>query len=186
MPCRERHWQHIPRNRTSEMMKTLLTVLTVSLFYLCVAEVSQLDGQAGEANPTESPVINAACSAGNEKNYIQLALMLKELEAKLKDTEKQFEKKLANLRLEIQGKIILHSYFINSMFSILIMSYFHATPQGSRVAFGASISNVGNIGPFNTEITLLYRNVYFNSGSFNPATGKLTIIICICTHGFIC
>lgn len=61
-----------------------------------------------QSNPTESPVINAACSAGNEKNYIQLALMLKELEAKLKDTEKQFEKKLANLRSEIQGKIILH------------------------------------------------------------------------------
>lgn len=93
------------------MMKTLLTVLTVSLFYLCVAEVSQLDGQAGEANPTESPVINSACPCAEETagNYIQLALMLKGLEAKLKDTENQFEKKLANLRSEVQGKIIPYS-----------------------------------------------------------------------------
>ena len=85
-------------------MKTSLVVLIPSLFYLCVAEVQQLDQRAEEDNGTN--VEQASVCGGDvtgSQNYWQLVVILRELEAKLQNTEKQLE----DLRGEVRGKNIL-------------------------------------------------------------------------------
>ncbi|XP_014911935.1 complement C1q-like protein 2 [Poecilia latipinna] len=111
-----------------------------------MAEVTnQPTGQASDTDDgiIQSPGGQDCGAATGQKTTGQLFVILRELEAKLRDTQKEME--------------VLKSQV-----------------QGNKVAFGASISVGGNIGPFNTHTILVYKKVYVNTGSFNQGTGIFT------------
>lgn len=102
--------------RNSEKMKT--AVLTLCLFFLCAAAFPQVDGQASEneGSLVETPQL---CAGTNE----QLFLILRQLESKLNNAEKQ----LADLKSSIQGKNITQL----EVFILTCIDFYQCTDTGS-------------------------------------------------------
>ncbi|XP_038129212.1 complement C1q tumor necrosis factor-related protein 6-like [Cyprinodon tularosa] len=126
-------------------MRVTVVALTLFLFCLSVAEsTTQPPGEAGDSGDTVIQASNCQDCCTAEGQTIGQFVVLL----------REIETELRNTKRELEE--------------------LRSQVQGTRVAFGASISVGGNLGPYNTEITLIYKRVYVNTGSFNRATGIFT------------
>ena len=87
-------------------MKTLMVVLGLSLFTLCVAEVLHLDQQAKDTNSFQSPSVECACHCEIPNSDGNCLKALKELEDKQRIIDK-------DLRRHIQGKSVQWVLLLN-------------------------------------------------------------------------
>ncbi|XP_035489577.2 uncharacterized protein LOC118310602 [Scophthalmus maximus] len=132
-------------NRNNPRMKTSLAVLGLSLFHLCVAELLPQQ-QDGDMNSMESPGIEQAGPIAGD--VTESPRYSSHLDVSIREAEQQnTERQLEELKRE---------------------------DQGNREAFGESFDNVGNTGPYNTEITLPHRSDGDNTGAYSPSAGIFT------------
>lgn len=157
-----------------------MALLTFPLFYLCVAEVQQLENRAGVCNNTQIRNIDIvlSCAGGTavSQGNCEPILTLNEPKAKVKNTEEQSRR----LRGEARGKTVHFSgYMLLSWFlNIPIKMCFHVMSQGSLEAL-EGITGAAAIAdePFLTEVTLTHKSGFPESETFYPTKGNLTIYV---------
>ncbi|XP_070831034.1 complement C1q tumor necrosis factor-related protein 3-like [Chaetodon trifascialis] len=147
-------------------MKTSATLLILCLFHFCFAMVQELDHHAGKDNGSEIHKIEPSCACagdmtGSQENFCPFAVILGELEAKLRNTEKQLE----DLRGEVRGNQVAFGA------STGISANFGPFNTGFTLAYKNVYISTGMYTPTTGKLGKSVKGVYyFSLSGRNPST----------------